>query len=103
MTKWHVEWKLTDQYWSLSDAERLKVGLKMLEMVNGDLKAGLIKDWSITTDTGKGYTIAEGTETQLYESLIKYRPYNAFEVTPVIPFAQHKATLQKIAAAVQKK
>ena len=103
MTKWYVEWKLTEQYWSLSDAERLKVGLQMLEMVNMDFQAGLIKDWSITTDTGKGYNIAEGTETQLYESLIKYRPHVTFEVTPVIPFAQHKATLQKVAATAQKR
>ena len=103
MTKWYVEWKLTDQYWSLSDADRLKVGLQMLEMVNGDLKAGLIKDWSITTDTGKGYAISEADETQLYESLIKYRPYNAFEVTPVIPFAQHYETLKKLATAAQSK
>jgi len=103
MTKWYVKWKLTEQYWSLSNAERLKVGIQTLGMVNADMKAGLLKDWAITTDTGKGYAIAEGTETQLYESLIKYRPYNAFEVTPVIPFAQHYATLKKIAARVQSK
>ena len=103
MTKWYIKWKLTEQYWSLSNAERLKGGLQMLEMVSGDLKAGLLKDGSITTDTGKGYAIAEGTETQLYEALIKYRPYNAFEVTPVIPFAQHYETLKKIAATAQSK
>jgi hypothetical protein len=102
VTKWYIKWNLTEQYWSLSNAERLKGGLQMLEMVSGDLKAGLLTDWSITTDTGKGYAIAEGTETQLYESLIKYRPYTAFEVTPVIPFAQHNATLKNLAAAAQK-
>jgi hypothetical protein len=62
----------------------------------------LLKDWSITTDTEKGYAIAEGTETQLYEAL-KYRPYTAFEVIPVIPFAQHKTTLKNLAAAAQKR
>ena len=103
MTKWYVKWKLTDQYWSLSREERLKVGLQTLGMVDADMKAGILKDWAITTDTGKGYSIAEGTETQLYEALIKYRPYMAFEVTPVISFAQHNATLRKLAAAAQKK
>ena len=103
MTKWYVKWKLTEQYWSLSNAERLKVGIQTLGMVNADMKAGVITDWAITTDTGKGYAISEATETQLYESLIKYRPYNSFKVTAVIPFAQHYATLKKIAARVQSK
>ena len=103
MTKWYVKWKLTDQYWSLSREERLKVGLQTLEMVNADMKAGILTDWAITTDTGKGYALAEGTETQLYQSLIKYRPNTAFEVTPVIPFAQHAETLKKIAATAQSK
>jgi hypothetical protein len=103
MTKWYLKWKLTEQYWSLSTADRLKIGIQMLEMVNADLKAGLIKDWAITTDTGSGFTMSEANETQLYEALIKYRPYTAFEVTPVIPFAQHYATLKKLATSAQRK
>ena len=103
MTKWYLKWKLTDQYWSLSNAERLKVGIQSLGMVNVDLKAGLIKDWGIKIDTGGGFGLSESTETQLYESLIKYRPYIAFEVIPVIPFAQHYETLKKIAATAQSK
>jgi hypothetical protein len=102
MTKWYLKWKLTEQYWSLSTADRLKMGIQMLEMVDADLKAGLIKDWAITTDTGSGVTMSEANETQLYEALIKYRPYTAFEVTPVIPFAQHYATLKKLAASAQR-
>jgi len=103
MTKWYVKWKMTPQYWSLPDAERLKAGIQSLEMVKADLKAGIIKDWGIKTGTGGGFTLSEADETQLYEALIKYRPYTAFEVTPVIPFDQHYATLKKIAAAAQSK
>ena len=103
MTKWYVKWYLTEQYWSLPEAERLKVASQMLEMINADMKAGIIKDWGITLDTGGGFTISEANETQLYEALIKYRPYTAFEVTPVIPFAQHYKTLKKLAAAAQSK
>ena len=98
-----MKWKLTDQYWSLPDVKRLKGGIQTLGMVNADLKAGVIKDWGITTDTGGGFALSEATETQLYESLIKYRPYVSFEVTPVIPFAQHYETLKKLAAAAQGK
>ena len=97
MTKWFLTWKMTPQYWSLPRAERLKIGIQMLEMVYADIKAGLIKEWGITADTGGGFTISEGTVTQLYESLMKYRPYFAFEVTPYIPFDQHKNTLKTIA------
>jgi len=103
MTKWFVKWKLTEQYMSLPTPERRKIGLQMLEMIKADMNAGIISDWAITTDTGKGYGISEADETQLYECLIKYRPYNAFDVTPVIPFAQHYETLKKLAAAAQKK
>lgn len=103
MTKWYLKWKLTQQYWSLSGAERLKIGIHTLEMVNADIKAGLIKEWGITTDTGGGFTISDADITQLYEALIKYRPYISFEVTPVIPFNQHYETLKKLAASVQSK
>jgi hypothetical protein len=103
MTKWYIPWKLTPQYWSLPDAERLKLGLRILSMTDADMKAGLIKEWGITTDTGGGYTISDADVTSLYESLIKYRPYVSFEVTPVISFDQHFEHLKKIAATLQRK
>ena len=103
MTKWYIQWKLTPQYWSLPDAERLKHGIRILGMTEADIKVGIIKDWGITTDTGGGFAISEADVTSLYEALIKYRPYVSFEVTPVIPFDQHSKNLKKIAAALQSK
>lgn len=103
MTKWYIQWKLTQQYWSLPDTERMEQGLRILGMAEADTKAGIIKEWGITTDTGGGFTISETDVTVLYESLIKYRPYVSFEVTPVIPLDQHSKTLKKIAASLQSK
>ncbi len=103
MMKWYIQWKMTPQYWSLPDADRLKHAIRILGMTEADMKAGLIKEWGITTDTGGGFTICEADVTALYEALIKYRPYVTFEVTPVIPFDQHSTTLRKMAAALQSK
>ncbi|MCW4037496.1 MAG: hypothetical protein NWF13_02040 [Candidatus Bathyarchaeota archaeon] len=103
MSKWYIQWKLTQQYWSLPDAERLANGLRILGMTEADAKAGVINDWGITTDTGGGFAVSETDVTALYKALIKYRPHVSFEVTPVIPLDQHAKTLRKIAASLQSK
>lgn len=103
MTKWYIQWNLTQQYWSLPDAERMGNALRILGMTEADTKAGIIQEWGITTDTGRGFAISETDVTVLYESLIKYRPYVSFEVTPVISLDQHSKTLKKIAVSLQGK
>ena len=97
MAKWIVKWDLIPLYWSLPDAERVSVGLNTLEMVKADIAAGLITDWGINTDASGGYCICDCSQTELYQALLKYRPYISFTTTPLISLDQHYQTLKAVA------
>ncbi|MCW3976006.1 MAG: hypothetical protein NWE86_07180 [Candidatus Bathyarchaeota archaeon] len=100
MTKFLIKWKV-ESFFNLPREERLKLFIWMAESTKTNIDAGLTKDWGISADTGSGYTIYEGTETEVYENLIKYRPFISFEVTPVISIDKHLEILKKMAAQVK--
>jgi hypothetical protein len=100
MTKFLVKWKV-ESFFTLSREERLNLFIWMAETAKAQMDTGLFTDWGINADGGSGYVIAEGTETDVYESIIKYRPYITFEVSPVISLNKHLETLKKMATEVK--
>jgi hypothetical protein len=79
-----------------------KVNLSLLEMTKADIDAN--KDSMqvhVYASSGEGYTIFEGSETQVYETVLKYSSYVSFEVIPVIQFGQHYEITKKLAAATR--
>lgn len=97
MTKFLIKWK-TESFFNLPPEERLKLFIQMAESVKATIDAGTTKDWGIDAAGGSGYAIMEGTETEVYETLLKYRPYITFEVNPVISLDKHLESLKKMAA-----
>jgi len=77
----------------------MKVSLSSLEMTKANIDTGSTKDWGVYAGGGEGYAIGEGSETEIYESALRFAPYFSFEVIPVIPFGQHYETFKKRAAA----
>ena len=75
MTLWLVKWKMTQQYWSLSGPERVKVLERFTKMTEADRKSGLVKEVYYTPRGLFGYNIYEGSEAQVFEDLLKYNPY----------------------------
>jgi hypothetical protein len=102
MTKFLIKWK-AESFYPPSKEERLKLWVSMAESTKADLDTGLMKDWGISVGSGEGYVIAEGSETEVWETCVKYRPYVRFEVTPVISIDQYLATIKKMAEKAQVK
>ncbi|MCJ7444248.1 MAG: hypothetical protein MUO26_06930 [Methanotrichaceae archaeon] len=66
------------------DPEKMaKQNLSLLEGVKAALKSGMLKDWGVYCDGYNGYVIAEGTEADIFATLLKWMPYILFDVHPV--------------------
>ena len=102
MAKWVIRWKKTPVFMSLPVAEIMKVTQTQLMMIKTDMDAGLIKDWGAKADNSEGYAVMEGTETQIYEDLLKYQPYISFEASPVMTLTQYSEGMMKLVAMIGK-
>jgi hypothetical protein len=98
MTKWLGKWKATQQLYSMPRGEMTKISLSLHEMVKADMGAGVAKDWGAYAAAGEGYMIFEGSETQVYEAVLKYTPNISFEVVPIISLGQSNEVIKKQAA-----
>ena len=80
----------------------MKLVAAQLDMIKASMDAGLIRDWGIKAGGDEGYAVMEGTETQIYEDLVRYSPAISFEATPVLSVAQLSETMKKLAATMGK-
>ena len=74
----------------------------MLENVKADLKSGRFTDWGAYSEINGGYCVAEGTETDVFTSLLKWIPYVIFEVKPVLSVDQVIAANKPVAKSKAK-
>jgi hypothetical protein len=74
MAKYLIKWK-SESFFPPSKEERLKNWMRMAEMVKEDIASGVLKDWGVSAGSGAGYAIVEGTETDVWELCVKYRPF----------------------------
>lgn len=99
MTKFHIEWKQS----SLIPEDPVKLAklvLSHLELVKADLKSGKLTDFGQYCNGSSGYCLIEGTETDVYTTLMKWLPYVEFDVKPIVNVDQ---TIEAIKLAAQSK
>jgi len=94
MAKYLVLWEIDSARVPISAKERGTAWLACVEMVKADIKKGLTKDWGAIPGALKGYTIAEGTEVEIMNTLLQYAPYVKFEVHPVASLAQIEQSIK---------
>lgn len=83
MTKFHVEWKQSSKI--PEDPVKLaKLYLSHMEQVRADLKSGKLTDFGQYSNGSSGYIIIEGTENDVFTTLMKYLPYVEFDVKPIV-------------------
>ena len=106
MPKFYVKWWLSPEMTATIHTleERVKLWLSMLEMIEADIRAGVLKDWGACADLSGGYGIVEvASEADLYTFLLKWIPYVNFDARPVITARQTIESLKKAAAAAKAK
>ncbi len=66
------------------DAKERGFGFNMLmEMVKGDIKKGITKDWGVFVGEHAGYSVVEGTEAEIMNQVQQYTPFVYFKVHPI--------------------
>jgi hypothetical protein len=104
MLKFLIKWKVNRQMMPTSPEECIKLLQSMNEGVREAINSGEIVDWGEYCDASGGYAIGEGDDvTELYASLIKWRPYVDFDAKPVLTIDQViQATNSAVAEAKSK-
>jgi hypothetical protein len=98
MTKYHVKWELNPLASPEDPVKRATLWISMLEMVKADMESGRFTDWGAHVDITGGYCVAEGTEAEVFASLLKWIPYVIFDVKPVLNADQVIDTIKKAIA-----
>ena len=103
MPKFAIKWSLNRLALPQAPEERVKLQLKLLEMIKADMAAGSMKDWGAFPGEGCGYVISEvASAEELQANLLKYAYGVIFEVKPVVGIDQTIENIKKVATAMQK-
>lgn len=97
MTKFHIEWKQSSKI--PEDPVKLaKLYLSHMELVKADLKSGKLTDFGQYSNGSSGYALIEGTETDVFTTLMKWLPYVEFDVKPIVNVDKTIEAINKLLA-----
>jgi hypothetical protein len=68
----------------------------MVQMVKQQIKDGTTKDWGVFAGGLQGYSVTEGDEMTISESVQKYLPYVTFDVHPIISVDQMAQVIEDL-------
>ncbi|MFQ5998773.1 MAG: hypothetical protein ACE5KO_05655 [Candidatus Bathyarchaeia archaeon] len=60
----------------------------LIERVKADIRAGRMKEWGLFAEGGKGFLIVEGSEQEVYATILHYRPYAKFTLHQYLSAAE---------------
>ena len=83
MAKYLVEWEVERSQMAGGPAEIAKAWKAFTELVRKDLASGVCRDWGSFPGEAAGYTVLEGSETDVMKLTMQYVPFFKFKVHPV--------------------
>jgi hypothetical protein len=94
MARYLVEWELDVARVPEDPRERAKAWSAMLDMVEKDQKAGILKDWAAFCGELAGYSVAEGSVADVAGICQQYMPFVQFSVRPLTSLTEMRQMLQ---------
>lgn len=67
-----------------------------MTVVRQDIEKGIVKDWGAFVGDTKGYSINEGTEVEVMNTLQQFVPYCIFTVHPIATESQVNEMLKSL-------
>ncbi|HYA33820.1 MAG TPA: hypothetical protein VEG65_07510 [Candidatus Bathyarchaeia archaeon] len=101
MTKFFVKWWADSTRIPSLPQEAMELRLNLIGMVKADLSSGKMTEWGTFGNGKDGYIIIDGTEQDVFSTMLKYRPAVLFDVYPVLSADDYKAAAKKAAEAMQ--
>lgn len=94
MPRYLVNWELDPGKVPISPKERAAAWSPMLDMVENDMRRGVLKEWATCIGEEKGYGVAEGSELEIAGMCQQYVPYVRFTMHPLMSLDQMRELLQ---------
>ena len=88
MGKFLVLWEVDQTKIPIDPKERGDGWSLLMAMVNQDVEKGITKDFGAFVGQNNGYSVHEGTELELMNTLAQYVPFCIFKVHPVASESQ---------------
>ena len=96
MGKYLLLWELDNTRIPIDPKERGEAYGLFMAMVRQDIEKGITKDWGSFVGEPKGYTIVEGSEVEVEDSLQQYVPYCIYKVHPIMTESQVNEVLKSL-------
>ena len=96
MAKYLVLWEMDPSKVPVVPRERAAAWTPMLDMVDGDLKKGVLKEWAAYLGELRGYAVAEGSEFEVAVMCQKYIPYVHFTTHALTSLAEMRQMMQAV-------
>ena len=96
MPRYLMIWELDTTKVPIIPKERAAAWSPMLNMVEQDLKSGILKDWGTTIGEMSGYGVAEGSEVEIANMSQKYIPFVHFETHPLMSVSEMREVVKKL-------
>ncbi|HUV46120.1 MAG TPA: DUF3303 family protein [Dehalococcoidia bacterium] len=88
MPRYLINWEMDTTKVPISPKERATAWNPMLDMVEQDMKGGMLKEWGSYIGEMRGYSVAEGTEVEIANMCQQYIPFVNFTTHPVLSLSE---------------
>ncbi|VVB95556.1 Uncharacterised protein [uncultured archaeon] len=99
MAKFLTLWEIDTTKLPEKPEEQMSLYTKLMDMLKEDIESRHKMDWGEFVNVNEGYSIYEGTEQEVWLSLVKYTPYLKFKVHPVLSYEQVIENMKKLSHA----
>ena len=99
MAKFLTLWEIDTTKLPEKLEEQMSLYTKLMDMLKEDIESRHKMDWGEFVNVNEGYSIYEGTEQEVWLSLVKYTPYLKFKVYPVLSYEQVIENMKKLSQA----
>ncbi len=88
MAKYLILWEIDHTKIPVDPKERGAGWAALMKMIKKDRKKGLTKDWGVFVGETNGYSVFQGSELEVMNTLHQYVPFVKFKVHPVATESQ---------------
>jgi hypothetical protein len=83
MVKVYMRWKFNPRLIPVTIEERIRLWRRMHESIKTDLREHAVSAWGIYNEVSSGFSIVEGDEESVFESVKKWIPNVVFDIKPI--------------------
>jgi hypothetical protein len=84
MARFLLNWELDQNKIPEDPKTRATAWGQLIGMIKQDIEKGMLKDWGAITGQMNGFTIFEGTETDVLTFVQQYTPWVRFTTHPIV-------------------